>query len=219
LILSIIALGTIIFIKNPKDTPTTKILAIGNSITNHGKCDYWWGNWGMAASKEQNDYKHRLLKKRGIEKVDFVFLADWEKFPNKRREILSYLDIYLKENYDYVIIQLGENVADSPSLEQDTTELINYVKEKNNNPQIIIVGNFWKNDKFDKIKNKVAQKTHSSYFDLKEIQDNEKYYHKIGQKVYGEDGKQHKITLGPVANHPNDRAMKYIADKIYKEIK
>ncbi len=33
-------------------------LAIGNSITLHGICDYWWGNYGMAASSIDNDYYH-----------------------------------------------------------------------------------------------------------------------------------------------------------------
>lgn len=35
-------------------------LVIGNSITKHGKCDYWWGEYGMAASKLSNDYFHLL---------------------------------------------------------------------------------------------------------------------------------------------------------------
>lgn len=40
-------------------------LAIGNSITQHGICDYWWNKHGMAASKEDKDYVH--LVKNGIE--------------------------------------------------------------------------------------------------------------------------------------------------------
>jgi hypothetical protein len=35
-----------------------KCLAIGNSITTHGKCSYWWSNAGMAASDELHDYFH-----------------------------------------------------------------------------------------------------------------------------------------------------------------
>lgn len=34
--------------------------AIGNSITIHGKCDYWWNVCGMAASTLENDYVHQL---------------------------------------------------------------------------------------------------------------------------------------------------------------
>lgn len=35
-------------------------LVIGNSITKHGKCDYWWGDYGMAASELNKDYFHIL---------------------------------------------------------------------------------------------------------------------------------------------------------------
>lgn len=41
-----------------------KYLAIGNSITQHGICDYWWNKHGMAASREDRDYVH--LVKNGI---------------------------------------------------------------------------------------------------------------------------------------------------------
>lgn len=39
------------------------LLFIGNSITKHGKCSYWPGEWGMAASSPENDYVHLLVNK------------------------------------------------------------------------------------------------------------------------------------------------------------
>lgn len=35
-------------------------LVIGNSITSHPINEYWWGEWGMAASKKENDFVHIL---------------------------------------------------------------------------------------------------------------------------------------------------------------
>lgn len=32
-------------------------------MTKHPICDYWWGEWGMAASKKQNDYVHLVAEK------------------------------------------------------------------------------------------------------------------------------------------------------------
>ena len=46
------------------DKPTKKILIMENSITYHGKKTEigWNGNWGMAASKAENDYVHILYE-------------------------------------------------------------------------------------------------------------------------------------------------------------
>lgn len=37
-------------------------LAIGNSITLHEVCDYWWNECGMASTSKNNDYFHRVIK-------------------------------------------------------------------------------------------------------------------------------------------------------------
>ena len=41
------------------------ILFIGNSITYHGICSYWFGSWGMASSSRDNDFVHLVVKKLG----------------------------------------------------------------------------------------------------------------------------------------------------------
>lgn len=37
-------------------------LAIGNSITLHSECDFWWNECGMAATNKDNDYVHIVSK-------------------------------------------------------------------------------------------------------------------------------------------------------------
>jgi len=53
-----------------------KILIVGNSITRHGVLPSigWYHDFGMAASAEENDYVHLLMKKWRERNVDF-FLA------------------------------------------------------------------------------------------------------------------------------------------------
>ena len=42
-----------------------KVLFVGNSITKHAPAPTigWYGDWGMAASKKENDYVHLIMKK------------------------------------------------------------------------------------------------------------------------------------------------------------
>lgn len=50
-----------------------KILIVGNSITRHGVLPSigWYHDFGMAASAEENDYVHLLMKNGGRETLTF----------------------------------------------------------------------------------------------------------------------------------------------------
>ena len=44
-------------VQTPSEAPY-RYLAIGNSITRHPECVYWWSEAGMAASTPEQDYFH-----------------------------------------------------------------------------------------------------------------------------------------------------------------
>ncbi|WP_405756688.1 hypothetical protein [Anaerovibrio slackiae] len=97
------------------------LLFIGNSITKHGKCSYWPGVWGMAASSAEKDYVHLLVDKlrrsgQHVEYADINFFK-WEIMDHDRDEVLPLLDDLLDKSYDYIIVQLGENVSSVANLE------------------------------------------------------------------------------------------------------
>ena len=46
-------------------------LAIGNSLTLHGICEYWWNECGMAASSLEKDYVHQLNAAAGEKRRDY----------------------------------------------------------------------------------------------------------------------------------------------------
>lgn len=198
-------------------------LAIGNSITWHRICDYWWNENGMAATKKENDYYHLVLKglderyeKINSEVINFI---QWETLSYDRSETLSLIDNYLSNKIDLITIQLGENVTDTSTFESDLLYFVQYVKEKAPETQIIIIGNTWKNDIIENAKMNVAKLEKVDYIDLKEIQDNEEYRNKLGDIVYDKDGNSHAINYDAVAAHPNDKAMSYIAEKLLEKIK
>ena len=198
-------------------------LAIGNSITLHGKVDYWWNECGMAASTIDNDYVHKLtgmIEKDKGEIDEYAYnMATWETQVNDRAETLNLLDGLLSDKLDLITIQLGENVTDLNTFESDFKELINYVREKSPNAQIMVIGDFWENGDRDTIKKKVAKELNVDYVNLSKIKDNEQFFVGKGSTVYGDDGTEHKIEHDGVAKHPGDKAMQYIAEETYKEVK
>lgn len=90
-------------------------MAIGNSITKHEICDYWWNEIGMAATTAENDYFHRvekwLTKEKGDVKANAFGFAVWEMTAHDRFQTLQLLDKYLEPAPDLITIQLGENVV------------------------------------------------------------------------------------------------------------
>ncbi|MBR1728654.1 MAG: SGNH/GDSL hydrolase family protein [Selenomonadaceae bacterium] len=196
-------------------------LVLGNSITEHGICEYWWGDWGMGASKRENDFVHVMadtLSKKYNVTFDFINLFQWEAMHYDRAESLQLLEKFSNKNYDFVVIQLGENISNVFTLEQDFVELINYVKKTiSSKAEFVMLGQFWKNDLIDMIKQNACTLTKSHFINLTDIQ-NSKYQVGIGCEVFGEDGTKHIVNHPGVALHPNDKAMKVFVERILKAL-
>ena len=68
-----------------KEDCALKVMFLGNSITKHGVAPQigWHGDWGMAASKQENDYVHlcekEILKKFPQSSFCIVQGAEWER--------------------------------------------------------------------------------------------------------------------------------------------
>lgn len=198
-------------------------LAIGNSITQHPVYgDYWWGEWGMAASSEEKDYFHQVAaavsEKYEESTTQALNYTIWEKPFYEREDALKYLKGYVTEDLDLVTIQLGENLyleddEDVEKLDDEYEDLINYIKEHAPNAQILVLGQFWENGVIDAAKQKACQETASTFVSLAQIQD---LSYRVGMdaEVLGADGDTHTIDNQPVSEHPGDEAMTYIANAI-----
>lgn len=197
-------------------------LAIGNSITKHGICDYWWNEVGMAASNSQHDYYHLVFKdlkeKKEVVKSYAVNFSIWETQSADRAETLEVIEPYLDKKLNLVTIQLGENAVDLNTFQKDYVSLINYIKNASPNAQIIIVGDFWNYQERDIMKKEAADSCNVKYVNLDEIKDNSEYQCGLGTVVYDTEGNGHTVEHDGVAKHPNDKGMLYIANAIINSI-
>lgn len=137
-------------------------LAIGNSITKHPKCDYWWNEIGMAATSKAYDYFHlvvsRLEKQHGTINSFPINFSNWEIQSTDRSETYTMIEPLLNKDIDLITLQLGENITDTVTLEKDYTELINFIKTNAPNAHIVMVGSFWENSVVENIKKGLRRK-------------------------------------------------------------
>lgn len=197
------------------------VLILGNSITLHPICNYWWGEWGMAASSKEKDYVHQL-ESMIVEDYNvsctIVQFASWEIQAHDRAEGLMLLNPFLDgKDYEYIIIQLGENISDITSIETDFSDLIQYIDDKQS-AKILVLGNFWNNKVLDAVKKDTCWSNGAYFVDLSNLQLS-KYQIGLGATVLGDSEKTYIIEHEGVAQHPGDEGMKAIAKKIYETMK
>ena len=201
------------------DPDTFNYLALGNSITKHTVCDYWWGTWGMAATKAEKDYPHLLAGKLanyfGPVTMQILNISTWETQSYDRAQTLSPLDNYLDDTLNLVTIQLGEDCYDMTTFENDYIELIRYIQARAPNAHVMVLGDVWNFPPRDELKIAACVKAGVPYVDLSEIRDNPAYQCGLGTVVYGDDGQQHTVEHAGAAKHPGDSGHHYMADKAY----
>ena len=133
-----------------------RFLVIGNSISLHGKCGYWFNRCGMAATDIEMDYVH-ILQNKFSQSVPTEFcvhnLVAFETSWYDRAESFSQLEPYFRRKFDLVIIQLGENIYITDNLKEDFISLVDYIRTNTDDSiPIVIIGNFWKNIEVDRVK-------------------------------------------------------------------
>ena len=186
-----------------------RILIIGNSITRHdAKPEIGWhGDFGMAASREENDYVH-LLCGRILEKEDACImvhqLALWERSCTQK-DALSFVKASRNFAPDLLICRLGENIpspteADGQQKMEDAfSSLIDYIRPK----KTVFTTCFWKHGIIDEAIRAVAKKKNAPLAELGDLGEDERFM-AIG--LFEHNG---------VAHHPGDLGMKEIAERIY----
>lgn len=116
----------------------------------------------MAASTTDSDYFHivcdRLEERKGKLDAKAVNAFFWEALHTDRAESLALLEPYLSTRLDLVTIQLGENATNLNTFYSDFVYLIQLIKERCPEAQILVVGDFWEYQDRDKMKERAAHK-------------------------------------------------------------
>lgn len=193
-----------------------KVLFLGNSITRHVPLASigWTNDWGMAASDESNDYVHVVI--RGLESTTGKKVnAKVRTIPQFERQFATYdVDGALRSvrdfNPDYLIVAIGENVADFKSEEDETAfahafeGLLSYFNENGRCPRIVVRGVFWPNPKKDAILEKACRGIENARFVRADFGGDNRM---CAQDLFWHEG---------VQSHPGDMGMKKIAAAILK---
>lgn len=197
-----------------------KILFLGNSITRHGpKPDIGWsGNWGMAASSEDKDFVHlviRGLTREGGPAPDALVknIAAFERgygtydAPAQLADAAAF-------NPDLIVVAVGENVpalsdeASKVRFSQALVKLLNGITA-NRRPAIVVRSCFWANAGKDEALKMACREVGGTFVDISALGNDE------ANRARSEREFSHK----GVAAHPGDKGMRAIATAILDAIR
>ena len=191
-----------------------RIMFVGNSMTLHGirPSIGWNGEYGMAASKKENDYVHLLMAKTNEVVSDSQFcicqVADWERAFDKGEETLSLYENARNFNANIIIMRFIENCPkdnfDLAHFKEKLSQLLDYLN-KSQKAKLIITTGFWRHPG-DQAIIEYAKENNLPCVLLGDL---------------GEQDEMKAIGLFEhkgVANHPGDLGMKHMADRIWEEL-
>lgn len=200
--------------------PIGKILFLGNSITSHAplaKID-WAGNWGMAASGEEKDYVHLVLRSLAPAsgkrpEAMILNIAAFERDPagyDLREKHKAAFDF----NPDVVVLAIGENVpalktsADKEQFKASVLQVLRALQTRNK-PAILVRSCFWADRSKDEVLKQASEEAGGIFVDISSLAKDESNYARS----------ERKFRNSSVAKHPGDKGMQAIASALIAAMK
>ena len=186
-----------------------RVLILGNSITITRPVPEigWNAHWGMAASSEENDYVHLLIDK--FKKYNDSVEVRYASASNFEREFWNYdysqLDGFRAFAPDLIIIRLGDNVDDTEAANRRFDNyLFDFITYLKNGKRIAIctTSTFWPSKPVNEQIGKLSQRENYIYVSIEDLANDQ------SNKAIG------NFKDPDVANHPSDKGMKNIANRI-----
>lgn len=191
-----------------------RIMFVGNSITRHDvKPDIgWYNDWGMAATSLEKDYVHimanKMLKKDAETAFCICHAAEWERNCYEGEKTFDLFKDAHDFNADIIIMRIVENCPQNNYNDElflkKYAELIAYLNNTGK-AEVIITTGFWKHIADDAIR-ECAKKYNYPLIELSDL---------------GEDDSMKAIGLfehSGVANHPGDKGIQEIANRVLNRL-
>lgn len=198
-------------------TQYAKVLALGNSLTNHPEKTSigWYGDgWAMAATREvtgwTNQLQRILRQKNNSAVVNSVNIALWEQNPSTN--LSSLLDSVLEADVDCIIFRAGENAhpTDADVWAGQIKTLLTYCLTKCPNASLVLSTCMWPNTLKDDAITKVSVE-----WGLPLVYPGTgSNLERMGDYCEGADDLLHPITDNGVANHVNDVGFLKFANRL-----
>ena len=191
-----------------KKNEVKTVLILGNSIVRHAPKPEigWYGNWGMAASAEDSDFVHLLI--RDVHRIDpsvkvkYKNIADFER--NFETYSLPGLDSLRYP--DMLILKISENVDEKKATEGNFIscydKLVKYIAPNHHSVKIIVDG-FWPKKNVNSLIEEYAFKKKYPFISISGLSKDSTNM-AIG-----------KFDHKGVASHPSDKGMRMIKQRIW----
>lgn len=193
--------------------PITRLLIIGNSITWHKPNDAlgWKGNWGMAASRLENDFAHiatSILERIQEGQRPVLQVKNLSDFESNIGDFdFGRLKFVEEFQPDAVILFLGDNVR----RDQYATKLFESEYNKillalagDSKRKLYCVSTWWASQKIDTVIHAACHSHDGRFVDIKEI----------SELPHMRAASTGQYLNSGVAAHPSDKGMEAIAKRI-----
>ncbi len=205
-----------------------EIAVLGNSFSIHPITDFWWGEWGMAATHRDSDYCHVLLRlitewqEGDMPEMKVHNIADFERGHGDQR-VREKTVGKLSGTEDLIVLRIGECVNSYTDYTEDLEALIDMIKAYNPSARLVMSGNFWPNSQRDDSQLAAALSRGCIWCPLRPLFSKETIA-TVNDKVNGDDGEWHIIKDGGfmaqgVANHANNLGHRLIAGALFDSIR
>ena len=142
----------------------------------------------------------------------------WEIQSHDRAQTWKFLDPYLFPEIALITVQLSENCSDLTTFQSDFAALLAHIREVcGSNTQIIVIDDFWSDEKSE-MKRAICDEMGIAFADLSDIRGRKEYQAGMGTAVHGNDGEIHIIRHEGVAEHPGDKGMLMIAERVLEKV-